>query len=95
MWLIGSEAAVLRLSSTGSIVWGHRLSCSSVCGIFHDQGWKLCPLLGRLILNHWNTSEVAGPLIYDKEPKIYKEKRTVSYIKKAQETTIWHPRNSC
>ena len=49
----------------------HRLSCSSVCGIFLDWGWKLCPLLGRLILNHWNTSEVPGPLIYDKRNQEY------------------------
>ena len=33
-----------RLSSSGSVVVVHRLSCSTACGIFLDQRSKLCPL---------------------------------------------------
>ena len=29
------------------------------------------PCIGRLILNHWNTSEVPGQLIYDKRNQEY------------------------
>ena len=73
-WAPGSRASVVAargLLSVGSVAVVHRLSCSSVCGIFHDWGWKLCPLLGRLIPNHWSTSEVPGPLIYDKRNQEY------------------------
>ena len=34
------------LSSAGSVVMAHRLSCSEACGIFLDQGSNPCPL-------HW------------------------------------------
>ena len=30
--------------STGSVAVVHRLSCSTACWIFPDQGWNLCPL---------------------------------------------------
>ena len=33
-------------NSTDSVVEMHQLSCPKVCGIFPDQGSKLCPL-------HW------------------------------------------
>ena len=32
------------LSSAGSVVVAHRLSCSEACGIFLDQGSNPCPL---------------------------------------------------
>ena len=36
----------LELSSAGSVVVAHGLSCSAACGIFLDQGSNSCPL-------HW------------------------------------------
>ena len=36
------------------------LSCPEAYGIFLDQGWNLCPCIGRWILNHWTTREVPG-----------------------------------
>ena len=42
----GSVVVACRLSSTGSVVVAHGLSCSTACGIFMDQGSNLCPL-------HW------------------------------------------
>ena len=41
-----SVAVAPGLQSTGSIVVVQRLSCSTACGIFLDQGSKLCLL-------HW------------------------------------------
>ena len=35
--------------STGSVVFAHRLCCSTACGIFLDQGSNLCPLAGRFL----------------------------------------------
>ena len=35
-----------------------RLSCSTVHGIFPDQGSNRVPCIGRWILNHWTTREV-------------------------------------
>ena len=35
---VGSLVASPRLQSTGSVVMAHRHSCSTVCGIFPDQG---------------------------------------------------------
>ena len=48
-WGLGVQASVvvaLRLQSTDSVVVAHRLSCSTACGIFPDQGSNPCPL-------HW------------------------------------------
>ena len=42
------------LSSAGSVVVVHGLSCSMVCGIFLDQGLNPCPLC----INNWTTGEV-------------------------------------
>ena len=39
------------LQSTGSVVVLNGLSCSSVCGIFLDQGWNPCPL-------HWQVNSL-------------------------------------
>ena len=36
----------------------HGLSCSTVGGIFPDQGSNPCPLIGRRILNHCATREI-------------------------------------
>ena len=36
-----------ELQSAGLVVSDHRLSCSTVCGIFPDQGFNLCPLHGQ------------------------------------------------
>ena len=42
---VWASVAVARgLSSTGSVVVVHRLSCSTACGIFPDQGSNPCPL---------------------------------------------------
>ena len=54
----GTLASVVEapgLQSTGSVVVVHRLSCSSACGIFLDQGSNLCLL-------HWQsfTTEPSG-----------------------------------
>ena len=50
----------LSLSCVGSLVTGHRLSCSSVCGIFvpWPGGQTWVPCIARQILNHWTTREV-------------------------------------
>ena len=42
-----------------------RLSCPLVCGIFLDQGWKPCLLIGRQILNHWTTGEVPDRILIE------------------------------
>ena len=36
----------------------HRLSCSSACGIFQDQGLNLCPLHWHVNFNYCTTREV-------------------------------------
>ena len=41
-----SVVVALGLSSAGSVVVAHRLSCSAACGIFSDQGSNPCSL-------HW------------------------------------------
>ena len=43
---VASLAAELGLQSTGSVVVAHRLSYSTACGIFLDQGSNPSPL-------HW------------------------------------------
>ena len=45
-WLCctGSVVAAHRLPRAASVVVVHRLSCSSACGIFPDQGSNPCPL---------------------------------------------------
>ena len=40
-----SPAAERGLSHSGSVVGARGPSCPSVCGIFLEQGWNLCPLL--------------------------------------------------
>ena len=42
-----------------------RLSCPLVCGIFLDQGWKPCLLIGRQVLNHWTTGEVPDRILIE------------------------------
>ena len=44
MLQVESGAAVPRLWSTGSVVVGQGLSCSTTCGIFLQQRSYLCPL---------------------------------------------------
>ena len=50
LWCMGSLlwplVAEHRLSSTGSVMAAHWLSCPMACGIFPDQGSNPCPL-------HW------------------------------------------
>ena len=41
---LASVGVIAGLSSTGSVVGGHGLSCSTACGIFLGQGLKLCLL---------------------------------------------------
>ena len=49
----------------GSAVVAHRLSCSTTCGIFPDQGSNLCPLHWQWILNHWTTGKSLKHQIFD------------------------------
>ena len=42
----GSVVVAPRFQHTGSVVMAHRLSCSSACGVFPEQGSNPCPL-------HW------------------------------------------
>ena len=42
----GLSSCVPRLSSAGSVIEEHGLSCPKTCGIFPDQGSNWCPL-------HW------------------------------------------
>ena len=42
----------------GSVAVGSKLSCSTSCGIFLNQGSNPCPCIGRQILHHWTTREV-------------------------------------
>ena len=61
-WALGCGASVVAvpgLSSTGSIVVAHRLSCSIECGIFLDQGSNLCLL-------HWQADSL--PLSHKGSP---------------------------
>ena len=58
---VGSVVGAPRLQSTGAIVVAHGLSCSTVCGIFPDQGWNLCLL-------HWQADSL--PLSYQGSPYI-------------------------
>ena len=44
LWLTGSVVVARGLQSAGSVVVAHRLSCSTACGIFPDQGLNPCPL---------------------------------------------------
>ena len=48
------------LAAQASVAVGHGLSCSSVCGIFLDQGSNLCPL-------HWQGDSY--PLHHQKSPR--------------------------
>ena len=45
----------------GSVIVAHGLSCSAACGIFPDQGSKLCPL-------HWQAD--SQPLRHQGSPKL-------------------------
>ena len=53
LWSTGSRC-------TGSVVVAHRLSCSTACGIFPDQGSNPCPL-------HWPANY--QPLRHQGSPK--------------------------
>ena len=44
LWRTGSVVVARGLQSTGSVVVAHRLSCSTACGIFLDQGSNPSPL---------------------------------------------------
>ena len=60
-WTLGTWASVFmapRLSSTGSVVVVHRLSCSVACGVFWDQESNLCLL-------HWDTREAHCYILCD------------------------------
>ena len=51
----------LRLPGSGSAAVVHRLSCSTVCGIFSDQGWNPCLLHGQadsLPLSHHGSPQL-------------------------------------
>ena len=53
---MGSVVVAPGLQSTGSTVVVHGFSCSTACGIFPDQGLKLCLLhwqADSLPLSHW------------------------------------------
>ena len=61
--LYAAAHGLLLLWSTGSryvssVVGAHRLSCSTACEIFPDQGLNLCPCAGRWIPIHCTTREV-------------------------------------
>ena len=58
LWHMGSVIVALGLQSAGSVVVGHRLSCSAACGIFLDQGSNPFPLHWQAVLNHCATREV-------------------------------------
>ena len=47
-----------RGKDIGLIAVAHKFCCPVECGIFPDKALKLCPYIGRQILNHWITSEV-------------------------------------
>ena len=67
-WCVGlslSRPLLLRSTSSrraGSVVVAHGPSCSAACGIFPDQGSKLCPL-------HWQAD--SQPLLHQGSPGIY------------------------
>ena len=44
LWHVSSVVMAHELQSTGSVVVVHRLSCSTACGIFPDQGSNPCSL---------------------------------------------------
>ena len=45
----------------GSVVVAQGLSCSKACGIFQDQGWKMCPpaLAGGFFGSAWTVAHQA------------------------------------
>ena len=51
MWSTGSEGAGPGFYRTGSVAVAHRLSCSTVCGIFPSQGSNPCLL-------HWQADSL-------------------------------------
>jgi len=55
-----SIAAVPGLQSTGSMAVTHRLSCSTACGVFLDQGLNPCLL-------HWQADSL--PLSHQGSPE--------------------------
>ena len=62
---VGSAVMVPRLWSTGSVVVVHEISCSSVYGIFLDQGLNPCPLhwqADSLPLSHLGSPSISGSL---------------------------------
>ena len=54
---VGFAVAAPGLSSTGSAVVVHGLSCSVACGIFLDRDQTRVSCVGRWILYHWATRE--------------------------------------
>ena len=74
--LWGSRASV-ALACGQLIVIGHRLSCSTACGIFQDQGSNLCLLLWQADFCHWVTRKplpILLDLLYFWISKIHKFK---------------------
>ena len=65
----GSAAVAPGLSSTGSIVVAHGLSCSLACGIFPNQGSNLCLL-------HWQADSY--PLDHQGSPRLPLLKERIS-----------------
>ena len=45
-------------TQAGSVVVVHKLSCSTACGIFLDQGLNLCLLFWQVDSHHYATREV-------------------------------------
>ena len=64
-WVLGCGASVVAipgLSSTGSIVVAHRLSCSMECGIFLEPGIK--PVSPALAGRFFTVEPQGKPLFY-------------------------------
>ena len=55
--------AAWALGHVGLVVVAHRLSCSSACGIFPDQGSNRCLLPCKVDSNHWTTIEASDRLL--------------------------------
>ena len=62
---LGAWGSVVRAQAlTGSGVVMHRLSCSTACGIFLDQGLNHVFCIGWWTLYHWATGKPHGFLFY-------------------------------
>ena len=52
------------LEHANPVLGAHKLSCSTACRIFWDQGSNSCPLHCKGILNHWTTREACARHCY-------------------------------